>query len=106
MFNTMTRYEFDTKVKNAKAGARIVYHVGDLAYDRQLGFDFLKVNAVGLAAFQACEAGKVDLIQKLLAPGVFEYIAIKKTEPHTKVGWTGCYDPSRTSYVNSVVENA
>ena len=100
-----TWVSFDQRVKRALPGEQIVYHVGNLVIDRERAGDFFTIHLTATAAWRAMEAGKVDLVQRSV-DDMFEYIAVKRAEPHKKAEWTGCYDPKRKNYNKSVKEVA
>jgi hypothetical protein len=90
---------FDHQVKRALLGERIIYHVGNLACDREWK---PATEFTARAAWVAMEDGRVDLIQRRVVEG-FEYIAIKRRDVE-KVIWTGCYDPERKNYTRNAKE--
>lgn len=82
-YNTIKQF-----VSNAKDGERFVYHSGDLASDRKDNDD---LNKVALTAMDYYQRGFVELFQKKLSRGKYEYIA----ERCTNVGrrfFRGCYE--------------
>lgn len=87
----MPRPSFIERVSVAEPGEAIVYHTGSLQWDRQMGQMFLGVNSTAVAAWEAMEDGKVNLFQRQIAQGVYEYRAVKLAPPHNPVEWTGCY---------------
>src|ERR1700722_17100400 len=82
----MTRVSFLTDVATAKASDWIVYHTGNLLYDRLFGPEFQNVHAIATAAYEAYDEDRVHLVQKRIAPGVCAYIVIKREyeEPHLR----------------------
>lgn len=95
MPNTITRQELEEKIATMHPGEKLRYHTGSVMQDRVRGFDFGMVNNVAHAAFVAYEAGKVHLVQRYLAPLVYDYFVVKKPAPFKPVEWTGCYDTYR-----------
>lgn len=93
MRTKLTRLELIDHIDHAKPGTRIIYHVGSLIKDRQKGLDFMQVHAVALTAWAAMEAGHVELKQRMVLPGICEYVAQKRPGPHKPVQWEGCYHP-------------
>lgn len=93
----MLRPSFLERVAAAEPGEAIVYHTGSLMWDRQMGQTFLGVNSTAVAAWEAMEDGKVNLFQRQIAQGVFEYRAVKRALPHDPIEWTGCYAKSSNS---------
>ena len=95
VFN-ITRADFQRLVSNAKHGERIVYHIGFLRGDRRLGSPSWEttrsatINAIGIAAWEAAEAGHVRLFQKKIETNTYEYIA-EKCDPPRPIQWEGCY---------------
>jgi hypothetical protein len=73
----MTRMQFLSQLATAKPGEYVVYHTGNLLYDRENGPEFQNVNAVAVAAYEAYDEARVTLVQKRIAPHVCAYIAIK-----------------------------
>ncbi len=99
----MTRENFAAALAAAKPGANIVYHVGNLMSDREFGKNFLTVHGVGLAAWAAMEAGKVELFQKPVGDGRYTYYASVLSKPHKQRRWTGSYAPSRFQFTHKKV---
>lgn len=64
-------------LKSAQRGNRLVYHTGNLAYDRQNASreDHATVNAVANIAYQAAKAGQVTIAQRRVDDGVCAYVA-------------------------------
>jgi len=91
----MTRQVFDEKLKQAQPGDTITYHVGVLVEDRMAGEHFMTIHNTARAAWEAFEAGKVELFQRRILGEakwpIYAYIAIKKLPPHKPVKWSGCY---------------
>ena len=76
----MTADMFRDAVRTARRGERIVYHIGNLLWDRS-GWNVSNpqrkaIDAVGLAAWEALIAGKVLLFQHRV-DGCSEYIAAR-----------------------------
>ena len=91
----MTRQEFESRLKAAHPGEKIIYHFGNLMRDRKVGGTFGVVDDVAYAAWKACEEGTVDLVQRRVAHmDVFDYVAVKRKPPYEPVVWMGCYDPT------------
>lgn len=72
----LTRAAFVARVASARKRTQIIYHTGSLLIDREQGENFLKINGVAEAARELYEAGKVYLVQRLVMPGVHDYIAV------------------------------
>lgn len=102
----MLRHEFDAQVEGLLLGERLAYHRGNLLIDRRSGAQFLAVENTAQAAWTAMEVGKVHLMQRRIGPGVYVYYATKRAKPHTKVEWTGCYDPTRPLHVKPPLKEA
>ncbi len=67
------------RIRSARKGAKIYYYTGALLGDREKGApDFLKIDGIAQVAWNAYKDGKVTLVQHTTAPGVHEYIAVKK----------------------------
>jgi hypothetical protein len=68
-----------TDLEHLEPGQRVVYHVGKLARARQVG-----QIAIADIVWQMALRGEVDLCQRRLSDGRFEYIATKRrrTDPH------------------------
>lgn len=64
--------EFENWLAVAAAGERRVYHLGDLASDR---IKSAAINAVAMAAWGACAAGEIQLTQRKIGAGEYQYIA-------------------------------
>ncbi len=90
-----TRESFHKALAIAFAGTDIIYHRGHLMRDRQYGPNFLATHSVARAAWEAGEAGKVELLQRKETAGDYIYIARVRKPPHKAIVWTGCYDPRR-----------
>lgn len=80
----ISRTDFLSQIETAKPGTKIIYHTGSVMADRQIGQTFLTVNAVAAAAYDAYLNGQVTLVQKTLAPGIHDYIAIKRAPNQPK----------------------
>jgi hypothetical protein len=63
-------------VRDAKKGQTCIYHIGHLMSDRKLAY-LQHVDAVADLAWELQEAGKVDLTQKRIGEGEFEYRATR-----------------------------
>ena len=82
MTNSTTRHiEFMRKLVSAKRGDRIIYHEGDLAYDRYTERHENKtarpVTSVGNVAYEEYLKGHCVLVQRRLGANKFVYMAIK-----------------------------
>lgn len=76
MFNELLEF-----VRRSKRNTRIVYHVGNLAYDRDALVNptgYKLVAAVGELAYRSYEQGLVELVQERVSPGRCSYIAIHR----------------------------
>lgn len=75
------------------AGARIVYHVGNLAIDRDPAHSALKPEAAETLAAVADFAmlleqeGRADLLRRRVCEGIHEYILVKRATPGRAVDW-------------------
>lgn len=78
-------------------GARLIYHIGSLMYDRLRGPTFGVVHGAAQAAWDAYERGEVTLVQRKIAPLVYEYILIRRQSKAQPVlgGKDGRNKPSR-----------
>lgn len=92
----MTRPQFEAWLKDAKPGEKTVYHTGSLINDREKGPNFLALKALAAGAWALMEAGKVELSQRFILPGVHAYIALKRKAGTKPVAWEGCYHPEWT----------
>lgn len=70
---------FGTTLRKLQRGDRIVYHTGDLQYDRDEveNPNTGRIRGVARAAWKAYQDGLVALVQKRLGFATFEYIAVK-----------------------------
>lgn len=73
----MNRMQFLSQLAALKPGERLVYHTGNLIYDRENGPDFQNVHAVGVAAYEAYDEARITLVQKRIAPHICAYVAVK-----------------------------
>lgn len=73
--NLMTVEDFDTRVRDAKAGDQIVYHRGLLMHQRQHNKMLRELAVQAYALFQG---GMVHLVQRRLDDYVCEYIAQRR----------------------------
>lgn len=80
--------EFEYWIKNARPGKFYIYHTGFLTVDRGHivntpdGGVFVctgEVHSLGKAAIEAFYAKRVHLFQRKLHDGVYEYIAVKRS---------------------------
>jgi hypothetical protein len=97
----MTRLEFLSKMATMQPGEKVIYHVGSLLFDRQIGEDFQCVHNLAFATWEAMENGSCALTQRRLMPLMCEYIATKLGSC-TPANWRGCYvveKPPNQSYV-------
>ncbi len=63
----------------AKPGKSIVYHIGNLALDRQVcGFPRQPIDNIAKAMYRAAMDGIVHLVQLREAPGVCTYVAVMR----------------------------
>jgi len=89
--------EFYEWVKDALNGDVLVYHTGDLAFDRQVTVEpdapdaasrELKIsalNAVAEAVRRSAKAREVSLTQQRLKPGVYQYRATRIRQGHERL---------------------
>jgi hypothetical protein len=63
---------------NAQRGARLVYHIGNLARDRKPGEPGDAVHAIGTAALRLYENGTISLTQRRRGPDDYLYIAERR----------------------------
>ena len=89
----MTNMTFREHMLKMKAGQSVVYHVGSIMRDRQLGPSFQTIHALASAVWSAAEMGLVTLTQRKVGRFDCEYIATKNASPFMPVEWTGCYRP-------------
>lgn len=88
---------FQHRIHNAKRGDRIIYHTGDLYYERNHGTDGQGRGAAAISllakeAWRAYMDGKVTLTQQRIGNSLWAYIATRLDPEHPKkvVNW-GCY---------------
>lgn len=62
-------------LRQIKPGQAVIYYTGSLAHDRAENHD---VGFIGGEAYSLYEAGRVELTQRSLPSGAFEYIATGK----------------------------
>lgn len=73
-----TTKEFLYWFDKARPGDTIVYHVGDLPYDRIGGSAEAKaIEEVAATAFEFARTSELHLLQARVGAGVFEYRAVK-----------------------------
>lgn len=73
-----------------KYNEKMIYHVGDLQYDRsQKTLEGRQAAKLAREIWRRYIAGEVTLVQKRLGPSRWEYHAIPKPRPHTPVVWYG-----------------
>lgn len=89
---TNARKSLDIFLRDNKPGQSLIYHKGDLQRDRLRGPTCLATHALGRAAWDLMEEGKVDLHQKKIENHAYEYILTIRPLPHKPVQWTGCYN--------------
>ncbi|SHF44908.1 hypothetical protein SAMN05444279_1493 [Ruegeria intermedia] len=83
----LTDIEFCAWVGQAASGDWLEYHRGFLGIDAMPGMSTLpdrdrqRLAALASAAFRACEAGLVHLVQERLGPDRFAYLAIARPKP-------------------------
>lgn len=72
------RRDFEFWLSRAKTGETVIYHIGDLAYDR-LGYgEGAKViDELGATAWEFARTEELHLLQRKLADNRYEYLAIK-----------------------------
>jgi len=76
-------------IVQAEPGQRFVYHVGDLASDRVYNPELNKLATELLHLYQRNE---VELIQRRIDFGQYEYIAVRKKKTGLlQRHFTGCY---------------
>lgn len=73
-----TGKDFEFWMSRAKTGDTIIYHIGDLAYDR-LGYGEGAhiIDELGATAWEYARTEEVHLLQRKLADNRYEYLAIK-----------------------------
>lgn len=71
----VTADQFREWLERAKPGARIVYHTGHLCADRE---EWVWIDELGHAAWEAFQAKKAHLVQKRVERNVFYYVAVKR----------------------------
>jgi hypothetical protein len=72
----MTTQEFQRKLFHARRGDRIIYHTGDLQYDRMQP-DARTLRDLANIVWGAYKSGKALLFQKRLGKNEFAYMAVK-----------------------------
>lgn len=73
--NLMTADEFQSRVRAAKPGEKIVYHRGLLMHQRQHN---KTLRELGVVTFAAWTDGLVHLLQRRVNEFSCEYIAVRK----------------------------
>lgn len=76
--------EFRWWFDRATIGETVVYHVGDLAYDRTIGLDQKKVDDIGATAYEYARTHELHLLQARVCDNVFEYRAVKTIPKSTE----------------------
>lgn len=84
----LVRADFQTLLAAAAVGERIIYHTGDLQFQRQKGS---QLDATAEAVWQAHLRGDCTMVQRRVSPYVWEYIAVKSARPPE---YKGCYEPN------------
>lgn len=80
--NLIRESDFCNRLAEAAPGDVISYHVGDLAFDRHKDCSLLserernELGAVADLAFQMAKDGHAHLLQRRVAPCVFDYTLI------------------------------
>lgn len=88
----VTRSELQFRLATARSGEAITYFIGDLRFERFTRGKDSQIEALAQSAWEAHLAGKCTLAQRRLGPSKYEYIAIKRPEPHRDVEYFGCYN--------------
>lgn len=66
-------------LKSAQRGNRITYHTGNLQADRQTKLPVATtIDGIARVAYQASQAGVVDLVQRRVSDGVCAYEAVMR----------------------------
>lgn len=79
--------EFCAWIGHATPSDRLEYHHGFLGIDTTAAISTLpepdrrRLAGLASAAFRACEAGLVHLVQERLGPDCFAYLAIARSKP-------------------------
>lgn len=75
----MTPIQFAELLRTAPPGFPIVYHVGDVAWDRQFNAAYpYQKELDALAGFVYSKRNEAHLVQKKITFGCYEYRAVKK----------------------------
>jgi hypothetical protein len=75
MIVDMSRAAFLEALAQARPGAWIMYHVGDLFIDRSKD---RKLNALAHSVYEKYEQGWLDPVRRRLGPHMYEYYAVKR----------------------------
>lgn len=88
MGNVPVTFLFQRWIENGKPGSQFVYHEGYLPRDKVLvigignGATYTTQNSevtkIARFAMEAQDAGEVELVQKKVGPGEYQYIAVKR----------------------------
>jgi hypothetical protein len=80
---TLTREQFEARLRQAAPGDRISYHLGYLAIDRVRSSSRLSEPArrelitVANTALALAKRGDIHLVQQRVEPAIFRYFAVK-----------------------------
>jgi len=71
---------FKTWVRTAPRRSSFVYHVGDLAYDRQneRNPDRKALDSLAKVAWQMAKLGDITLLQRKMGKDLYQYRAVKR----------------------------
>jgi hypothetical protein len=86
-------------LKAAAPRSQFTYFVGNLSEEAAYSKEIMKLQLEALAAW---EAGEVELIQRKLSTGGYEYIMIKRVATRGR-RFEGCYTPVDSTYCYEVV---
>lgn len=82
----MNPYEFRRWFENARAGDIVVYHIGDLAFDRLGHFPQARmIDEMGATAYDFYNTDECHLVQRRVGPGIFEYRAVRTNPRNSAV---------------------
>ncbi len=71
----ITKASFRDTLREARPGAWITYHIGDLFIDRA---GDRRLNALAHSIYEAYENGFVELVRRKHGPHMYEYFAVKR----------------------------
>lgn len=99
----LTARDFRRWHEHALPGDRVIYHVGDLAFDRRGNSDHARnIDELGASAYDFARTNELHLLQKRLDISVWEYIGVR-TNPRDKAKFDRwCKRPLSASEVQPI----